>query len=765
MTELFHGRKNLIICLCLAGAIGAVYWPVCHFEFVNCDDHLYVTENLQVQGGLTLHGIVWAFTTRHFYMWMPLTWLSCMFDCQLFGLNAGAHHRVNVLFHVVNTLLLFGVLRRMTAAPWRSAFVAALFALHPLHVESVAWVAERKDVLSTCFWMLTMWGYVRYVERPNVARYWLTLGFYALGLMAKPMVVTLPFVLLLLDYWPLGRTRWTESAIGGKGKMPLSRLLWEKLPFLALMIPASIVTYWAEQRGGLIAPLSSHPIGMRLVNAAVSYVRYIEKMFWPTGLVVYYPYPMWSLGVVVGAVAVLAGVSGGVIWRARRQPHLIVGWLWYLGTLVPVIGLVQAGWQSMADRYTYIPLVGLFIMAAWCLPRSLVAQRKPKMVIVTTAAALLVSCAVMTVVQVRYWKNSETLFRHALNATTGNFVAHNNLGLALASQGRVAEAIEQFEQALRIQPDYAAAHNNLGVAMAGQGRISEALAEFAAALRIKPDHADARIGLGVVLANQGKVSEAIEQFEQALRIQPDYAPAHYNWGNALLQQGKVPEAIKQYEHVLRIKPDSAEAHNNLGLALANQGKVSEAISQYEQALRIRPDYAKAHDNLGVALANQGKVSEAVEQFEQVLRIKPDSAEAHNNLANALLQQGNVSEAIAQYREALRLRPDLSPVLYRLAWILATDGNANLRNAGEAVQLAERLCAITEYQQADTLDVLAAAYAEAGRFNDAVQTAQKALELAIAAGQQELAQQVQDRLKLYQAGRPFHEGSASAAPAS
>jgi protein O-mannosyl-transferase len=695
MTELFHGRQNLIICLCLAGAIAAVYQPVRHFEFTICDDDLYVTQNPDVQGGLTLQGVVWAFTTRHFDMWMPLTWLSCMLDCQLFGLNAGAHHQVNVLFHVVNTLLLFGVLRRMTAASWRSAFVAALFALHPLHVESVAWVAERKDVLSTCFWMLTMWAYVLYVEQPNATRYWLTFGLYALGLMAKPMVVTLPFVLLLLDYWPLGRTRWTESAIGDKGKALLSQLLWEKLPFLALAAASCVVTFWAQHAGGAVASLASLPIRVRVPSAAVSYLRYVEKMFWPSGLAAFYPYRIWSLGVVVGAVAVLASVSVIVIWRARRQPYLIVGWLWYLGTLAPVIGLVQAGTQSMADRYTYIPLAGLFIIAAWCLPRTLVAQRKPKMVIVTAAAALLVSCVVMTGFQVRHWKNSETLMRHTLDVTEGNWRAHLFLGLALEKQGKVSEAIRQYQQALRLKPDYAEAHDNLGVALSNQGKVSEAIAEFVAALRIKPDN--------------------------------------------------------------------AEACNNLGLALASQGKVSEAIYQYEQALRIRPDYAKAQNNIGLALASQGKASEAIAEFAAALRIQPDYAEAHCNLGVALVSQGRIAAAIVQYREALRLKPDLAPALYALAWILATHGDANLRNAGEAVQLAERLCATTGSQNAEDLDVLAAAYAEAGRFSDAIRVAQKAIELAGDAGQQELAQHVQERLKLYQAGQPFLEGSASAAP--
>jgi tetratricopeptide (TPR) repeat protein len=757
MTETSQWWRSVFICLCLAVVTAAVYWPVRHFEFTNYDDDVYVTENPHVQGGVTLRGVVWAFTTPHFNMWMPLTWLSCMLDCQLFGLNAGAHHLVNVLFHIANTLLLFTVLNRMTAAQWRSAFVAALFALHPLHVESVAWVAERKDVLSTFFWMLTMLAYVHYVEQPNGGRYLLALGLCALGLMAKPMLVTLPFVLLLLDYWPLGRTRWAQSAIGVRKERSLGYLLREKLPFIALMIPASIVTYWAEQRGGLIVLLDSLPVGMRVVNAVVSYVRYLGKAFWPVGLAAFYPYRTWSLVVMCGAGAVLAGVSGAVIWRARRQPYLFTGWLWYLGTLVPVIGLVQAGTQSMADRYTYIPLVGLFIMVAWCLPHSLVEQRKPRMVAVATAAALLVSCAVLTGFQVRHWKNNETLFRHVLNVTKDNHLAHENLGRALLDQGKFAEATAEFAALLRIKPDSAPAHNNLANALAAQGKAAEAIAEYQAALRIKPDFAEAHNNLAGTIAGQGKLAEATAEYQAALRIKPDLAEAHNNLANTLIRQGRLAEAVAECQAALRIKPDLAEAHYNLGNALASEGKVAEAIAEYRASLRIKPDNVGAHNNLGAALASQDKVAEAMGEYAAALRIKPDYADAHYNLGVALANQGRIAEATTEYRETLRLRPDWPPALGGLAWILATSSNESVRNGGEAVQLAERLCAVSGCQEADGLDVLAAAYAEAGRFDDAVRVAQRAVEAATAAGPGDLAGQIQERLKLYRASRPYRAG--------
>jgi Flp pilus assembly protein TadD len=655
MTDTSQWRRSFLICLCLAAVTAAVYRPVRHFEFTNYDDPSYVTENPHVQGGLTLPGVVWAFTSTHFSIWMPVTWLSCMADCRFFGLNSGAHHLVNVLFHVANTLLLFILLKRMTAAPWRSAFVAALFALHPLHVESVAWVAERKDVLSTLFWMLTMLAYVHYVEKPNRTRYALTMGVYALGLMSKPMLVTLPIILLLLDYWPLGRTHWVPSGVGTITKRSAGFLLREKLPFLALMIPASVVTYWAEQRGGSVILLDKLPIAARFANALISYVRYLGNTLWPVNLAVYYPYQTWSFTTVCGAAAVLAVVSWFVVWQVKRQPHLITGWLWYLGTLVPVIGLVQVGTFTMADRYTYIPSVGLFMMLAWSLPGTPVKRPLIRIAAVTAAAALLLSCTLVTAQQIQYWQNSETLFRHALRVTKNNLVAHENLGKTLAEHGHLEEATSEFLAALRINPASATAHSNLASALAAQGRFAE--------------------------------------------------------------------ATLQYQAALRIKPDSAEAHYNLGVALASQSKLSDAIGEFARARQLDPEHAQAHYNLGALLASQGRIAEAT----------------------------------AEYREAIHLRPNWPLPLKGLAWILATNGKANFRNAGEAVQLAERLCTLTNYQQVDALDTLAAAYADAGRFGEAIQIAQKAIASANVANKKDLAAPIRERLNLYQAGQPYREG--------
>jgi Flp pilus assembly protein TadD len=559
-----------------------------HHDFVNFDDDDYVTANPVVLRGLTWHGVAWAFTTEHAVNWHPLTWLSHMLDVQLYGLDAGAHHLTNLLFHIGNTLLLFGLLHRMTGALGRSAFVAGLFAVHPLHVESVAWVAERKDVLSTLFWMLTLWAYIEYVKRPDLRqssrrRYAAVLLFFALGLMAKQMLVTLPLVLLLLDFWPLGRVGIGPNPAGGwaparDGWATAGRLVWEKLPLLALAAASSIATFVIHQRGGAVIILSAIPLQLRIENALVSYVVYIGKMLWPAGLAVLYPYPQslsaWSVAV---AFVTLTGISVAVIWAAPRRPYLPVGWFWYLGTLVPVIGLIQVGDQAIADRYTYIPLIGLFIIVAWGVPDLLVRWplRRvvlPKIALPAAACLVILACAITARGQLEYWEDSTTLWTHTLAVTTRNNIAHNNLGATLADQGKTDEAIAHYSEALRIKSDYADAHNNLGVALADQGKLDEAIAHYSEALRIKPGYSDAHSNLGIALADQGNLDEAIAQFTEALRINPDSAKAHNNLGVALASQGKLDEAIAQFTEALQVKPDYADARNNLELALARRGK-------------------------------------------------------------------------------------------------------------------------------------------------------------------------------------------------
>jgi tetratricopeptide (TPR) repeat protein len=511
-------------------------------------------------------------------------------------------------------------------------------------VESVAWVAERKDVLSTLFWLLTMLAYARYVERPTRVRYVSTLVAFALGLMAKPMLVTLPFVLLLLDTWPLDR-----MAYGGRGddqpkrtrkrsrpseqRFPLSRLVWEKTPFFALAAISSVVTFSFQQRAGAMADMEIFPLSSRIANALVSYLRYIGEMIWPSDLAVLYPHPGTSLPLWWGAGAglVLLGLSILVVRVIRRRPYLAVGWLWYVGTLVPVIGLVQVGVQAHADRYTYVPLIGLFIMVAWGVPDLVGRWTHARTALAVLAAAALAALTACTWIQLGYWKDSISLFTHTLQVTAKNYVAHNNLGNALADRGKVEEAISHYAEALRIKPDHAEAYNNWGTVLVEQGRLEEAMDRFLMALRVKPDYAAAHCNLGLALERKGRREEAIAQYREALRLDPTYAQAHNNLALALAERGQEAEAIAHYTEALRLRPDYAEAHNNLGHLLVGLGRLDEAAIHFAEAVRSNPDYAKARNNLGIVLARLGRLDEAAAQFREALRIKPDYGEARNNL--------------------------------------------------------------------------------------------------------------------------------------
>jgi len=613
---------TFLLCLFLIVATLAVFWQVRNHELVNFDDHHYITENPHLQAGLTPKNVIWAFTTTHASNWHPLTWLSHTLDCQLYGLNPSGHHLTSVLLHLANTLLLFLVLRRMTGALWRSGFVAALFALHPLHVESVAWVAERKDVLSTLFWMLTIWAYCRYVSRPVLIRYLLIALFFTLGLMAKPMLVTLPLVLLLLDYWPLGRLQigGSHSAhnllveVSDTGKQKKSsalRLVLEKFPLFALAAISSVVTLIAQQRGGALGSVDLYPIKIRVANAFISYVSYMGKMIWPHHLTVYYPYPRSALPIwqAAGAALILICVSIAIMRASRQQPYLSVGWLWYLVTLVPVIGLVQVGTQAMADRYTYVPLIGLFIIIAWGFPDLLEKWRHRRIGLDLLAGAVLLISMICTWKQLHHWRNSITLWQHALSVTQNNYLAHENLGIAFAEQGMFEEAIAQQRKATQIMPNSAEAHNNLAVALAQQGRFTEAVTHYYEVLRLRPDTAEAHNNLGNAMVELGKIEAAVDHYLRAIQLEPQYAEAYNNLGNALAQQRKLNEAIAHYAQALRIKPTYAKAHNNLGVALARQGRFDEAIARFKKALELQPEYAQARNNLEIAVQDKIKANE------------------------------------------------------------------------------------------------------------------------------------------------------------
>ena len=684
-------RRPGFICLCLGLLTVAVYSPVAWQGFVNYDDSDYVTENRHVLSGLKWGNVVWAFTTGHASNWHPLTWISHMVDCQVFALWGGGHHLVSVGFHIANTLLLFLLLRRMTGALWRSALVAALFALHPLHVESVAWASERKDVLSALFFLLTLGAYGRYADaecqRPQRGSeqgadcglqtklhvspfYLLALVFFALGLMSKPMLVTTPFILLLLDYWPLGRLR--LAAIRAEPAR-LTRLVLEKVPFLALSVASSVVTFKVQRAGGAVS--TALTVGERIANAVVSYARYISKAFWPDDLSVLYPHPgHWPLWQVIACAALLVGLCVLVAMLGRGRPYLIVGWLWFLGAMVPVIGLVQVGIQSMADRYTYVPLIGLLIMVVWGIG-DLATQRLPQAwrgrTLAIGAAGALAVCTALTVRQVQFWKDTETLFKRAVRVTRNNYLAHNNLGFYYSGKGRKAEAMEEYRLSLQINPAYEEALNNLGYRLAEERKFAEAIPLYEAALRIRPKHAEVNNNLGNALSETGKLDEAIQHYLIALQQNPEHADAHNNLGIALAMKGKLAEAIPHFQAAIRYKPDYASAHSNLGNALAAQHKLDEAIKEYQASLRLKPDDAQAHNNLGNALMEQNRVEEAVRQYGEALRLNPDNnPEAHYNLGLALARQGKRQEAIKQLAEALRVKPDYADAKRELGLLSA-----------------------------------------------------------------------------------------------
>lgn len=550
--------KTTVVWVGLVLIILSVFIQVRRHEFISYDDIDYVTENSYVQKGLTPESITWAFSARYASNWHPLTWLSHMLDCQLYGLNSGMHHLTNVFFHLVNTLLLFLVFKIMTGALWKSAFVAALFAVHPLHVESVAWVAERKDVLSTFFWLLTMLAYVRYTQKPNLKKYSLTLFCFLMGLMSKPMVVTLPFVLFLMDFWPLQRFQNTRPV--------LQRLIMEKIPLLVLAGASCIMTYLVQGSGGAMSSIEILPFTARAANALNSYALYAIKMIWPTQLAVFYPHPrIFSEWQVIGSCLFLSAVSWMTIFFHKRYPFLITGWLWYLGTLVPVIGLVQVGGQAMADRYTYIPLIGLFMMVAWIVPE--ISDKKKTGILAAGAVALIFILSVISFYQTRHWQNDISLFGHALHVTKNNHTMHNNLGLTLSHKGNLDQAIAHYQKALQINPEYSHAHSNLGLALARSNRHEKAIFHCRKAIQINPNMSVAYSTMGISCVKLGRLSEAITFFETALQINPGNAIDYSNLAGALLISGLYDDAIRNYRKAMEIDPQLSGIKRSLSNAL------------------------------------------------------------------------------------------------------------------------------------------------------------------------------------------------------
>ncbi|MGD0786298.1 MAG: tetratricopeptide repeat protein, partial [Sedimentisphaerales bacterium] len=566
--------------------------------------------------------VSWAVTTGYGAFWHPLTWLSLILDGQFYGPNPAGYHLTNLFLHLVNTLLLFTVLKKMTGSLWQSTFVATLFALHPFHVESVAWISERKDVLSIFFWLLAMLAYVQYVKKPGIVRYLLTLLFFALGLMAKPMLVTLPFVFLLLDYWPLERKiSW--------------RLLVEKIPFIVLSIVSSVIAFLAQHSSGSISSFTALPLKFRIGNALISYIKYIEKMFFPAGLSPFYPHPVENVSVlyaIISAVSLLL-VTIVVIRFAKNHKYLVTGWFWYLGTLIPVLGIIQVGNHAMADRYTYITLTGLFIIIAWLLPELLAKLPQRKIILGAAMVIVLTTLGIFAYRQTSYWKNSFTLFSHANQVTQNNYVAYNSLGVAYARLCNYTESIKLYSQAIVFKPDYAMANYNLGIVYDKLSRPSEAIEADKQAIRLKPDYAEAYYNLGVVYDKLNRLTDAIDAYNQAIQIRSDYAKPHLGLGVVYGKLNRDFEAIDAYIQAIRIDPYYAEAHNNLGVAYGRLARWHEAIDAIKQAIKIKPAYAEAHANLGSAYLAIGDKNSALTEFNILKSLNPQ-------LANDLLTQIN-----------------------------------------------------------------------------------------------------------------------------
>jgi len=683
---------KLLICILLVASTLVAYEPARRNEFVNYDDPAFITSNLHVRNGLTWEGVKWAFGGAHVDYWHPLTWLSHMADYELYGLNAAGHHATSLLIHIMTSLLLFHVFQRMTGAMWRSAFVAAAFALHPVHVESVAWAAERKDVLAGLFWVLTMLAYVRYVERPDIRRYLSVIALFAMAMMSKPMVVTLPFVLLLLDYWPLERLKWRR----GNGrtddrKVWVGRLVVEKMPLFLMSAGLAVMTVAAQKDIGTVSALELVPMGYRIGNMFVSYIAYIRQTIWPVGLSVIYPLDPTNQAAVALApllAILLAAATIGAFYIGRRRKYVLVGWLWYVGALVPVIGLVQVGPQAMADRYMYMPMVGLLIIVSWAVGDLASGRRRRQAVIAAMSAPVLFALVALTRVQVTHWRDGVTLFGRALEVTHDNAMAENGYGHALFEAGRADEAVVHLGKAVEMSPTFFDARNNLGR----------------------------------VLLKQARLDEAVAQFEELIRRGHDPIDVYYNLGVARGMQGRYEEAAAYLEGVLKRDSDYPFARKRMGMALLAAGKPAEAALHLERALEAAGDDAEVYMNLGLAYAKCGKPEPAKENWARAIHIEPNNPDILNNIA----------------------------------WMRATSSEATGDEAAEALRLAQRACELTGYGEAAYLDTLATAYAAAGRFPEAVETAEKALIAVEKAGQQRLARGIQERLKLYQEGRTYRE---------
>ncbi len=687
-----------------------------------------------------------------------------MLDAQIFGLNAGGFHGVNIGLHTIAVLLLFFVLRAMTGTVWRSALVAALFAIHPLRAESVVWISERKDVLSGVFFMLGLWTYHRYARRPpRLGAYLLVVLALALGLLSKAMLVTFPFLLLVLDYWPLRRfsfspTAPNEEAEGKSSNATISWLLLEKVPLLLLTIAISIATVLSQEQA--LNAAHDWPLRWRVDNALVTVWVYLRQMVWPAHLAPFYPHPQGtlSLWIVASCLAGLVAVSLLAFFARRKHPYLVTGWLWYLGLLVPVIGLLQVGWQAHADRYTYLPQIGIYLAIVWGVAELSVTWRARRLILGTAAAAVIILLMALSWRQVGYWSSSVRLWQHTLAVTTDNDVAERGLGTEMLRLGHVEEAIAHNREALRIRPRDPNGQTNLANALLKKQEYPEAIQLYREVLRSRPNDNEMHRNLGKALYQSGATEESLAEFHEALRLKPGDSDAAYSLGNAYLEKGDAKAAIPYFNKAIAANAKNVAAHYNLAVALQRDGQLEQAIAQFRKTLQLEPQKIDARNNLAIALLRSGKTQEAMAEWKETLRIQPGNAEMHNNLAVALLAEGRIADAIGEWRETLRLQPDRVATELTLAWVLATSPESEIRDGKQALELAQKASRAAAGSNPMVFRVLAAAYAETGQYPDAIQTAEDGAQQAEAGGHSEVAQLLGADLMLYRQGIPLRDST-------
>jgi len=715
--DIAKSKKTLIIYVVFVAVILAVYGQVHQFEFVNIDDNIYVTENYHIKSGITLESIRWALTTTYAEFWHPLTWLSLMADYELYGLHAGGYHVTNLILHILSTLLLFWLFHRMTGALWKSAFVAAFFALHPLHVESVAWVSERKDVLSAFFWMLTLCCYVVYTEKQSVKRYLLVVFSFVLALLSKPMVVTLPVIMILLDYWPLKRFESKKENV----------LLWqikEKIPFFACSaIIIFFLLYSPHQQEAIFKPFS---LLSRLANAPVAFMTYLVKTFWPHNMAVFYPFPSsipaWKVFI---ASLLITVVCIFVIVKLKRLPYLFVGWGWFAVAIAPVIGIIQISLTApyaMADRYHYLPSIGIAVMLAWGVSHLFNGKNKHKNILFPAAVSIFILFSFFTWRQCGFWKNSESLWEHALKVTKNNFMAHGNFGFVLMSQGKTQEALDHFQQALRLKPDHVLLYLNRGGAYAELGFYENAFADFNKAILIKKDFAASYQCRGIIYSKIGQYRKAVEDFNASLRLKPDDANAYHQRAKAYTGLNLYQPAMKDFNRAIALHPDNADFLNSRGNLYFNLNQYQRAAADFDKAVRLNPQSAEAYSNRGAVCARLGEYEPAIKYFKKALTTNPDYLQAYLNIAAVYGRFNQYHHVVESLTEAVRLQPDNPHFYYNRGIAYAKIGQYSyaINDFSKAIHLNEN--------HADAYNIRAVVYFKTGDKASGCRDARKACDL-------------------------------------